>query len=153
MPVIHDTLNPAPHLHDGEIEQQPAGEFSSTQVGDELSPVNRMQLFHGLDFDDYCVGDDKVEAELHGNWMFPIFQREGHLPAKWNTPSSEFYGQTFQVCRLKQAWAEASVYLDGGANDGVGERIGSAVQPLDLLANVGVVAGRLVCHGADYAPD
>jgi len=130
MVMVDHPLDAVSKDHDVEVDQQADGNFKQTEIGEELSVVNRMQrvFAFGLDHDSvihYEVGP-KSTIKLNvviDEWYYL-------LTLNSHTQFLEFVSEAGLVGRFQQPWSQLSMDFYSSTNDFAGEVGASQEQKL-----------------------
>jgi hypothetical protein len=88
------------------------------EVGDELSFVDRQEVFHCLDFQDHGVLHHEVEAVCAVEGKALVTNRDRKLTLDAKSAQDELMREAVLVRRLQKPRPEVAVNFDASADDG-----------------------------------
>jgi hypothetical protein len=138
---------------DVEVHQETETTSGQLHIGQDLSFMDARQRIDGLDFDDYEILDDQVDAISRVELDAVIDDGQRHLPSARQATRMKLMGQTMFIGRFQQPRTKRPMNLQPGVNNGPGEAVQISTNFLvilvflavhDAISHVGSLSGHVV---------
>jgi len=122
-----------------EIDQETDSLAAQTQVGEQLSFVQRVEGFDGLQFQDYLVLNDDVKLVSTIQLDALVLHGQRNLAPEGQVAQAQLVAKALLMCRLQQSWAEVPMDLGCRGEDFIRQFFVDQHRPMSFVFSVSSV--------------
>jgi hypothetical protein len=121
--VVHNPSNTVTQVGDIEVDQQADTVTTESEIGHHLCVVERVQFFHGLQFDDDAVFDEEIDPVSRIDPDVAVADWKSYLMFESQSIHTKLVSEAGVIRAFEAAGSNDSVNLEPGSDDAFRKRV------------------------------